>query len=213
MKIDIKYLCILGVSALIVGACQKPPVAQKAEVVPVFTPARADGKEFKLDTLGSEIKWLATKATGKHHGTIKLKSGSIFFKDGKVVAGHFVVDMKTIEVLELTGEMKAKLTRHLLSADFFDTEKFSEGVFEISTVEKSSTNSVASYQIKGNLTLKGITRGIAFEGVISADKNAPASAKATFNIDRKQWGIIYPGRPDDLISDTINLSLDLKVKT
>jgi len=203
-----KHFHILGIAALALTACQKPPVAQKAEVAAVFAPAKADGKEFKLDIETSSVKWIGTKVTGKHNGTIKLKSGSVFFKDGKLVAGSFVADMKSIEVLELTGDMKAKLTKHLLSADFFDTEKFPEGIFEISSVEKNATG----YFIQGNLTLKGIARGISFDGTILNDKNTPKSAKAIFNIDRKQWGIIYPGRPDDLISDTINLTLDLKIK-
>ena len=85
---------------------------------------------------------------------------------------------------------------------------FPEGIFEISSVEKSATG----YTVKGNLTLKGVTHGITFEAEIAADKGAPVSAKANFNIDRKKWGIVYPGKPDDLISDTVNLALDLKIK-
>ncbi|MCX7632079.1 MAG: YceI family protein [Turneriella sp.] len=194
--------------ALVFAACEKPPVAQKAEAQTVFPVAKAEGTEFKIDTEASVIKWIGTKVTGKHEGTVKLKSGSVFVKDGKIVAGKFVADMQTIDNTDLKGEYYQKLLKHLKSEDFFEVAKFPESVFEISSVEKTD----AGYTIKGNLTMKGITHGITFNANIEWDKKTPKSATANFNFDRKKWGIVYPGKPDDLISDTVNLALDLKIK-
>jgi len=203
-----KIVTIIIAAAIATTACEKPPVAQAAGASDVLTVAKADGKEYKLDTAASKIGWVGTKVTGKHNGTISLKSGSIFAKDGNVVAGKFVADMTTIDDKDLTGEYHDKLNKHLKSEEFFDAVKFPEGIFEISSVEKSATG----FAVKGNLTLKGVTHGVSFDAEIASVKGAPKSAKATFNIDRKKWGIVYPGKPDDLISDTINLTLDLKVK-
>ncbi|AFM11817.1 YceI family protein [Turneriella parva] len=198
----------LAAAAMLFTACEKPPVAQAAPATPVFTPAKPDGKEFKIDVAASKIEWIGTKVTGKHNGTINLKSGSVFVKDGAVVAGKFTADMASLDDKDLSGEYHDKLNKHLKSDEFFDVEKFPEGVFEISSVEKSANGST----VKGNLTLKGVTHGVTFDADIVTEKNAPKAAKATFNIDRKKWGIVYPGKPDDLISDTINLTLDLKIK-
>ena len=201
------FLAIASAAALAI-ACEKPPVAQAAGATDVLPVAKNEGKEFQIDTAASKVTWIGTKVTGKHNGTINLKSGSVFAKDGAIVAGKFVADMATIEDKDLSGEYQAKLTKHLRSEDFFDAAKFPEGSFEISSVEKSATG----YTVKGNLTLKGVTHGVTFDAEIVSDKGAPKSAKANFNIDRKKWGVVYPGKPDDLISDTVNLTLDLKIK-
>lgn len=195
-------------AAALMIACEKPPTAQAAGASDVFTVAKTDGKEYKIDTAASKIAWIGTKVTGRHNGTIDLKDGSIFVKDGAVRAGKIVADMTTIDDKDLTGEYHAKLNKHLRSEDFFDAVKFPEGVFEISSVEKSATG----FTVKGNLTLKGVTHGVTFEAAITSEKGVPVSAKANFNIDRKKWGIVYPGKPDDLISETVNLTLDLKLK-
>ncbi len=34
-------------------------------------------------------------------------------------------------------------------------------------------------------------------------------AKAEFTINRKEWGIVYAGKPDDLIRDGVVLKIDL----
>jgi polyisoprenoid-binding protein YceI len=204
----ISTISMLVTAGLLLAACEKPPVAQQVEAKEATPVAKVEGKEYQIDLTTSKLLWVGTKKIGKHNGTIALKSGSVFVKDGAIVAGKFVADMKTIDNKDLTGENHAKLVKHLKSPDFFDVEKFPEGIFEISSVEKSTSGQT----IKGNLTLKGVPAGISFDAAVAFDKDAPKSANATFNIDRKKWGIVYPGMPDNLINDTINLTLDLKIK-
>ena len=196
-------LLIIAGGALLI-ACEKPPVAQKAEAAATAPVAKAEGKEYQIDVAKSSIAWIGTKKIGKHNGTIALKSGSVFVKNGAIVAGKFIADMKTIDDKDLTGENHAKLVKHLKSPDFFDVEQFPEGIFEITSVSGKTIN--------GNLTLKGKPYGISFEADVVFEKEAPRSAKTSFNIDRTKWGIVYPGMPDNLINDTINLTLDLKIK-
>jgi polyisoprenoid-binding protein YceI len=63
--------------------------------------------------------------------------------------------------------------------------------------------------VSGNLTLKGVTKNIEFPARITVSGNT-AEAIAKFNIDRKDWGIVYPGKPDDLIRDAIHLGISIK---
>jgi polyisoprenoid-binding protein YceI len=63
--------------------------------------------------------------------------------------------------------------------------------------------------ISGNLTLKGVTKNIEFPARITVSGNA-AEAIAKFNIDRKEWGIVYAGKPDDLIRDAVHLGISIK---
>ncbi len=177
----------IAVSAVLFTACEKPPVAQAAPATPVFTPAKPDGKEFKIDVAASKVEWIGTKVTGKHNGTINLKSGSVFVKDGAVVAGKFVADMASLDDKDLSGEYHDKLNKHLKSDEFFDVEKFPEGVFEISSVETSPNGAT----VKGNLTLKGVTHGVTFDANIVVEKNtfvangsgSSSASRSEINID------------------------------
>ena len=66
-----------------------------------------------------------------------------------------------------------------------------------------------THLVSGNLTLKGVTKNIEFPARITVSGNS-AEAIAKFNIDRKDWGIVYPGKPDDLIRDAIHLGISIK---
>jgi polyisoprenoid-binding protein YceI len=206
-----KVLSIL-VIAFLIGNCEKPPEAPKAEVKEEKTssaPVNA-GKSSELNLEKSVITWIGTKVTGKHTGTVKLSSGSILVNEGKVVGGKFVLDMSTIEDKDLKGEMKIKLETHLRDTDFFEAKKFPTATFEITGV--SAPGADGNVTISGNLDVKSISKSISFPAKIDSDAaKKPVSAKANFNINRRLWNINYNGKANDLISDEVNLDLNLIV--
>jgi hypothetical protein len=57
--------------------------------------------------------------------------------------------------------------------------------------------------------MKGITKNIEFPARVTISDNS-VDALAKFNIDRTQWDIVYPGAPDDLIRNEVNLGIALK---
>lgn len=57
--------------------------------------------------------------------------------------------------------------------------------------------------------MKGITKNIEFPTGITFNENS-VEATAKFNINRKQWDIVYLGQPDDLVKDDIHLGILLK---
>ena len=61
----------------------------------------------------------------------------------------------------------------------------------------------------GNLDLHGVTKSISFPADIQISDNEVA-VKAEFAINRKDFNINYPGRPNDLIRDNVVIKLDLK---
>ncbi len=203
-----KITVLISLTTILAVACSKPPQAQQAGASEVYPIAKPQGKELQLDTTKSVIKWIGTKVTGRHNGTVALKSGSIFVDGDKITAGKFVIDMPSITVLDLSGEYKAKLEKHLKSEDFFYVENFPEAIFEIASV----TPGANADRVKGNLTIRGITHGIEFDAHIEREKKVVKKAHAIFNIDRQKWKVAYPGKPDDLISDTVNIEIELFVK-
>ncbi len=189
-------------------------------------------ESWRLDTAASKIEWVGTKVTGYHTGEVPLKSGEIFVKNGEVSGGKFVMDLANMQVLgpkSVDAASTKKLLGHLKSADFFDVEKNPEGSFELTGVRpyqgsalKDSTDprqeQISKYRVdnpthtvSGNLTLKGVTKNVEFPARITiSGKNAEAIAK--FNINRKDWNIVYPGKPDDLIRDAVHLGISIKAE-
>ncbi len=155
----------------------------------------------------STIEWTGKKVTGKHHGTINLKSGYFLYKDKKLVGGEFVIDMNTILNTDLKGDNKAKLEKHLNSDDFFGVATYSESSFKISKVVAISAN---KYTITGDLSIKGKTFEQTFE--MSFEKD---SAQGTVVIDRTKYDIKYRSGSffdnlgDKAISNNFELNVNL----
>jgi polyisoprenoid-binding protein YceI len=98
----------------------------------------------------------------------------------------------------------------LKSADFFDAEKFPKATF-VSTSVKPGGEKNATHTVTGNLTMHGVTKSISFPATI---RLAPGSAEADaeFAINRKDFGIMYPGASDDLIRDDVLIKLTIRAK-
>lgn len=214
---------------LLFSACTSAPDADKATTSDAKEVATANGSEFKVDTSSSKVEWIGTKVSGYHTGTINIKSGSFRANGDTVTGGNFVFDMKSMVVSGPPGsdeKANEKLLGHLKSPDFFDVEKHPEGSFEITSVKPftgtvTDSNDVRqesinkykvanpTHLVNGNLTLKGVTKNIEFPAQINVGANS-IDGLAKFNIDRTQWGIVYPGKPDDLIRKEIHLGISLK---
>lgn len=163
---------------------------------------------------------MGSKPTGQHEGIFKVQEGKLLVKDNALTGGSFLIDMNSLNNLDLTdAEYKAKLEGHLKSPDFFDVAKFPTAKFEITGVEnfvadsssKDLVTKDATHLIKGNLTLKDSTKNISFPAKITASTGKLIAA-ANFNIDRTEWGMNYkgPNNPQDwVINKTVNIKLNL----
>jgi polyisoprenoid-binding protein YceI len=148
----------------------------------------------------SRIDFVGSKVTGKHDGGFKKFAGAIGVADGKIAGSPEIkIDMKS------TWSDNDRLTGHLKSPDFFDVEKFPSSTFTVTGVEPSGEKQT----VTGNLTLHGVTKSISFPADIRVS-DSEVAVKAEFAINRKDFGIVYPGKPDDLIRDNVVLKLDIK---
>lgn len=215
----------------LIAACTSAPESDEAITTEAKKEKTANvtDETYKTDAEASKIEWIGTKVSGHHSGTIKVKSGELTVSNGALTGGNFVMDMTTIVATgpkEVNDEKNSKLTGHLHSPDFFDVAKYPDATFVITGVkpfsgtvndpddprqEKLNEYKVAepTHTISGNLTIKGITKNIEFPARINVSDNS-VEARAKFNIDRKQWGLVYTGQPDDLIRDEIHLGVFLK---
>ena len=170
-----------------------------------------NGDEFKINTAASKIEWTGRKVTGKHSGTIGVKSGSLTMKDGMLVGGTITIDMFSIAVTDLQGEGAAKLERHLKSDDFFGVEKFPTATL---IVKESIAKGKGEFEVKGDLTIKGITQPVTFTTHIKPD-GKKYTANSNITIDRSLFDVRYgsgkffEGLGDKTIYDVFDLAISL----
>ena len=169
-------------------------------------PLNEEKKEVKSEE--SKVTWKAYKVTGSHTGTVDLKSGALTFDDGVLKGGEFIVDMPSIVSTDLEGEYKGKLEGHLKSDDFFGVEKHPTASLVFTEVKSSGKN---SYEVTGDLTIKGITKPITLDVSIYGSK-----ATATMKVDRAQYdvkygsGSFFDNLGDKTIYDEFDLVIDLE---
>jgi len=183
--------------------------------------AGATAVNYTIDPASSKVEWVAKKVTGQHNGSVALKSGELKAEAGAITAGKFTLDMNSILVLDLPAEdeYNAKLLGHLKSADFFNVESAPESSFEIVSVEPiaGAAAGAANYNVKGNLTIKGISKAITFPATINVSENNVA-ANAEFDVDRTEWDIKYGSGKffqdlgDKMINDEFTVKFALNAK-
>lgn len=164
----------------------------------------ADGVKY-IFTPDSQVLFTGSKVTGSHQGGFKSFTGHFTVKDGEPVGN----DHKVMIDMTSTFSDDEKLTGHLKSPDFFDVEKFPRSTFDVTSVTKKDA---AEYTVAGNFTLHGVTKNITFPASVSKDGET-VKIHAKFDINRKDFGIVYPGKTDDLIRDEVVIELKLAAKS
>lgn len=175
-----------------------------AFLVSSFTPST----EKEVDVNNSKITWQGHKITGKHDGQLTLQNGTLIFDSNNVLTGGtFTMDMTTLTVTDLKGEMKGNLEKHLKSDDFFSVDKHTASTFVITKV----TGKDGNYKVTGDLTIKDITHPNTFDMVVSGN-----TATANLKVDRTKYDIkfrsasFFEGLKDKAIYDDFDLSVNLK---
>lgn len=169
--------------------------------------ANEDDKK-EVDVEKSTVTWKAYKVTGSHTGTVALSSGALVFDNGTLSGGEFVVDMTSLVCTDLEGEYKGKLEGHLKSDDFFSVANHPSAKIIFTSVEATGKN---SYEVTGDLTIKGITKPIAFDLSVYGSK-----ATASLKVDRAQYdvrygsGSFFENLGDKTIYDEFDLVIDLE---
>lgn len=172
--------------------------------------ALAAAPAAKPAPLSGTIGFVGSKVTGSHTGDFKKWSGSVTLAGGKAEGGKLEFSVQTASVVADEGsrnDWTPKLEEHLKGADFFDTAKFPTATFASTEIKAGGTG--GSHTVKGNLTLRGVTKVVSFPATIVV-KGSEVSGKTEFSINRKDFGLVYAGKADDLIRDGVVLKIDVK---
>jgi polyisoprenoid-binding protein YceI len=201
-------LPIIVFASLLMFGCANPaankPKATVANAAPESGGAKPAGAETLVITPdNSKVEFVAAKVTRSHNGSFKQFAGAIDLVKNSVESSRVSIDIQTNSVL--TDE--PDLTKHLQTPDFFDVAKFPKANFTSTKIESATG---ANYNVTGNFDLHGIKKSISFPATIQVAPDS-VSVNAEFAINRKDFGLLYPGKADDLIRDGVVIKLTLKV--
>lgn len=211
---------ILFIAAL-AWACnnEKRPTAQTGEAAAAPEASAVAGADtYTLDTNASTLLWEGYEGlslgASEHNGSLRIASGTVNAQGNLPVAGKFVIDITSLKVEDIpAGDMgNAKLTRHLLDADFFDAAKYPQAEFEITQSQAITADSI---NITGNLTLRGTTKSVTFPAKVNAANGVFSAVTPKFYINRKDWGMFYRSEDslgDDLIRPEMGIMLAIVAK-
>jgi polyisoprenoid-binding protein YceI len=169
-------------------------------------PASARGRAYSFSQADSAVSFVAAKVTRSHHGFFGSFHGWIDLVDEKPEASSVRVDidMPSIQTDD------AQLTTHLKSPDLLDVAKFSKASF-VSTAITKSPDGKHSHLVTGDFELHGVRKSIQFPADIRIQAGG-LDADGEFSFKRQDFGITYPGMPDDLIKDEVLIRLKIRAK-
>lgn len=222
-----KNILLLFATILLIS-CAEAPKSDEAQTgaAQQTQSVSSEAVKYSVDVQQSKVEWVGTKPSGSHNGILKVSEGNLSLKDGKIVAGNFMLDMNSIEGTDQSPEDNEDLAGHLKDEDFFMTAKYPTAKFEITSVSPLDTNiktGLADEPIKekaiegvnmtvtGNLTIMDSVKSISFPAKISVMENQ-IMAEANFNIDRTKWGISYKSEKNPqnkFIYKSVNIGVKL----
>jgi len=199
--------------ALFLTACEDP-AANKARAVTSnattasnsqAAPAAAKGENLAVTGDNSKVLFTGSKVTGKHEGGFKKFTGTIDLVNEKPTDSSVTVDIETASVFTDTDG----LTKHLQTGDFFEVEKYPKASFRSTQIVADSAKGANAYTVTGDLELRGVRKSVTFPATIVVTPEE-VTVTSEFAINRKDFGIVYAGKADDLIRDDVAIKLDLK---
>ena len=175
---------------------------------------------LSVDATASALSWKGFKPGGEHYGKLPISAGQLDIKDDVLHGGYVTIKMDGIIVEDLKAEEGGdKLKAHLEGEDFFDAAKYPEVKFELTDVPAEGLKIADIKELKGNLTLKDVTKNITIP-VASIQRDAATGkysfTSQTFRINRADWNVKYgsksffTGLGDKFINDDIELSFVLQ---
>ncbi|KEO73526.1 YceI family protein [Anditalea andensis] len=168
--------------------------------------------ELNVSLTESTVSWKGKKVGGEHFGKVSLINANLDYEKNRIKGGSFEIDMTSITCEDITNESSNKrLVEHLRSDDFFSVQNYPRATFVLTDAK---TKNSKDYDMKGNLTIKGITKTVSFPAVISivGDK-VVADGKIVF--DRAAFDIKYrsgsyfENLADKLIYDEVEMTVRL----
>ncbi len=147
------------------------------------------------------IGFAGSKPTGTHYGQFTAFTGGVTVTGGAIESGKINIAIDTTSI----STDDTRLTGTLKNENWFDIAKHPTATFESASLAKSGEG----YTITGNLTMKGVTKGVSFPATITLEGDT-LKAKAEFSVDRNEWTIGVGLAADVIVDDAVAMELDVE---
>jgi polyisoprenoid-binding protein YceI len=177
---------------------------------------------FRVNAAESVIRWTGRNLFNHHSGIVRLADGKITLLDGELVSARFRIAMDTIACEDIVDSaMSQMLVEHLHGQDFFDVahHPVAEFVAERAQPLPGCTDGTPNYLLRGNFTLRGITRELEFPILVATADGQRLTAQGLLDLDRTQFGSNYgSGRlfrflGKHIVNDHVHLHLKVHADT
>lgn len=200
---------ILGLS-LVLAACADPAKDKTKAVTTTSnsqtaTVRQTKGEAVAINNENSKLLFTGSKVTGKHEGGFNKFSGNIDLVNSKPEESQVAVDIEMSSVFSDSDG----LTKHLQTGDFFEVEKFPKASLVSTKIIADSAKGADNYTVTADLEIRGSKKSITFPAKITVSATEVA-VDSEFAINRKDFGIVYAGKADDLIRDDVVIKLNIK---
>lgn len=174
----ISLLCLMAIICFAFTTVQLTPLDTK------------DAVSFKIKNVGINS-----------NGTIAGLKGAIKWDDANTAACSFNV---SVDVNTLNTGIDGR-DNHLKKEEFFNVAKYPQITF-VSTAISKATN--GTYQVAGNLTIKGITKLVTIPFTVKME-NGVHVFDGEFELNRRDYGV---GGSSITMSDEVKVKLNVQAK-
>jgi len=202
----------LAVSLTVVSAVPlAAPAASQEGAAPALTkdPTQVRPGRYVLDPAHAKITWsLSHLGFSTYYGQFTDVAGEATLDPREPAKGRLSVRIGTGS---LDG-LNARLNEHVRGPDFLDAQKFPQATYVATTIEPTSPTTA---RVVGDLTLKGVTRPVAFDATFNQAGINPVDQKYSVGFDgravikRSEFGVsaYLPG-----VGDEVTLRLEGEFK-
>lgn len=192
--------------ATVSEAIEPEPEVVEVEPAPTETgaemaePASLPDERAYVLTDGTYIGFVGSKRLGQHFGQFPVFDGTVVMTGDDVTTAKIKVSFDTTQLQ--TDD--SRLTSVLKNENFFAVEEHPKATF----ISTKITPGEEGHSVSGNLTIRGITKGITFPVSIDV-RDDTVTAEAEFTIDRNAWDIGKGYTGETIIRDEVLISLDV----
>lgn len=162
--------------------------------------AAEDGHLYRIQPGSSQVGFCVNSALKRIEGNFTEFKGGMTLGNGAANNGQTLVMIRT-DSLDTQGA----LVRSLLKGEsFFDVEKYPDVLFVSNSFTWTGTDTAI---MKGDLTLRGITRPILFEVTLTPATTGMITVKATATINRAEFGM---DKLDSIVNGEVQLCLSVE---
>jgi polyisoprenoid-binding protein YceI len=169
-----------------------------------------DGK-YIIDFKSSSVNWRGENLTGGgHDGSVKVSSGNVVVMKNNIASGRIKINMNDMTCTDIADPgTNSKLINHLKAEDFFNTTQFPDASFEITNCAPAKGNNGTTHNLKGKLTIKGITQEISFPVKIDSEAGK-MHVVGDMIFDRSLFNVKYPSAGEYAAKNEVKMKFDIK---